>query len=259
MSNCGQFAFLHEWGGKTVEYTEHSHNLLVDLLVWNGIFFGSLLIAILFIWLVYRIARIKNKPVVFLLAFILVLGVHSMLEFPLEYAYFLLPFSLAVGLIDNFEAKKVVVKRVPGLFINGVFLTVATFFLVNFWTQYDALDKDFHLMLAESKAYVVGPEHYSKKNIYLIDGKREFVRYMLEIPSVKQNSEQLAAMKKVVYRYPVPMAIYRYSVALALAGYTDMAELELAKIEILFGAKIFNDYYAYYMDSLDSGYELWVY
>ena len=86
-----------------IGWTEHSHNIIIDILVWNGWPLGILII-VLIIWWLSRFIGLANTPENFIfLSFIGAALVHSMLEYPLEYAFFLLPIGFLFGLIQMSE------------------------------------------------------------------------------------------------------------------------------------------------------------
>jgi len=76
---------------------EYSHNLLLDLILWNGLVVGCgiILVSILLggrlLWVSSRM-----ETLCCLLA-VGVVMVHAMLEYPLAYAFFLLPVGLFLG------------------------------------------------------------------------------------------------------------------------------------------------------------------
>lgn len=83
------------------EFIEHSHNLVLDLLVWNGLPLGLAIVAAMAAWALVRVRRCRDPGTAALLGVLLVLGVHAMTEFPLDYFGFLMAFGLAVGAIEQ--------------------------------------------------------------------------------------------------------------------------------------------------------------
>lgn len=77
-----------------------SHNLFIDLIVWCGVPAGLFLTATLLLWVFKQIRSVNNKESAILILFIVTVGNHAMLEFPLHYAYFLLPTGLIMGSIS---------------------------------------------------------------------------------------------------------------------------------------------------------------
>lgn len=103
----GDFNFawtLTPFPDRPVAFFDHCHNLLMQILVEMGWPLGLLMIAGLF-WLLVlalRAAYRARGPVAVqrrcALMVVLMIGLHSMLEYPLWYLYFLLPTAYALGL-----------------------------------------------------------------------------------------------------------------------------------------------------------------
>jgi hypothetical protein len=103
----GEFNFawtLTPFPGRPVAFFDHTHNLPLQFLVEMGIPLGTAVLALL-AWALWRAFTACRKagpsdgPMV-RTAFVMVLMmvVHSMLEYPLWYAYFLLPTAFAFGI-----------------------------------------------------------------------------------------------------------------------------------------------------------------
>lgn len=78
-----------------------SHNLFLDLILWMGVPLGLLLSAGLIAWLVVALRRAKQQYEIFFLLLVVVVGIHAMFEYPLHYAYFLLPTGLVMGALSH--------------------------------------------------------------------------------------------------------------------------------------------------------------
>ncbi|MCR5884740.1 Wzy polymerase domain-containing protein [Rhizobacter sp. J219] len=103
----GEFNFawsLTPFPNRPVAFFDHTHNLPLNLLVELGIPLGTLALALLAwsLWKAFVACRITPQPhsTMVRTAFVMVLMmvVHSMLEYPLWYAYFLLPTAFALGI-----------------------------------------------------------------------------------------------------------------------------------------------------------------
>lgn len=206
----------------TREWTEHSHNILLDLMIWNGIPMGVLIIGFLSYWL-WQLSKITNCLEVFIsLSMIGVLIVHGMLEYPLEYAFFLLPAGLILGLIsfDLTSLKVINVSKSLGItiFIGGLSLFIWIFI------EYRSVEKDFRLLQFELKN--IGSLHAKNEapDIILLTQLRERIRFLRTEPLKNMDQEQLDWMKQVTYRYGTGINLYRYSQALLLNGQTKSAK-----------------------------------
>ena len=78
-----------------------AHNLLLDLVVWLGIPLGLGLAAVAIAWVIAAARRVTSARQVLYALVLLTVGLHAMLEFPLNYAYFLLPAGLIAGALSG--------------------------------------------------------------------------------------------------------------------------------------------------------------
>ena len=101
-----------------------SHNLLLDFLVWFGLFFG-VFISIYFIRIIIKYA-VNNKNSFSRIYLILPILIHSQLEYPLFYANFLFIFSFILNSRENFKTT-IKIKSAPLIAIASlVILLLAT-------------------------------------------------------------------------------------------------------------------------------------
>jgi O-antigen ligase len=124
----GEFNFawtLTPFPGRPVAFFDHTHNLVLQFLVELGIPLGLLVIGLMLwaLWVAARAAVAKPaadappgeallRPAAFALV-LLILG-HSLLEYPLWYAYFLLPAAFAFGLCLGGPAPRPAPVSPPG-------------------------------------------------------------------------------------------------------------------------------------------------
>jgi hypothetical protein len=107
----GEFNFawtLTPFPGRPVAFFDHTHNLALQLVVELGVPLGTLVLALL-LWALWRAlraalearadadaAQAPLRRAAFMMVLLILL--HSLLEYPLWYAYFLLPTAFAFGL-----------------------------------------------------------------------------------------------------------------------------------------------------------------
>jgi len=77
-----------------------AHNLFLDLMVWCGIPLGGALSLAIVVWLVRRFLAVNRPDQAVLMLLVLLIFNHSMLEFPLHYAYLLLPLGWLLGSLE---------------------------------------------------------------------------------------------------------------------------------------------------------------
>ena len=97
----GEFNFawtLTPFPGRPVAFFDHTHNLVLQLAVELGVPLAALVLALLgwALWRAWRDAQDSLRRAA--LVMVLMVLLHSLLEYPLWYAYFLLPAAFAFGL-----------------------------------------------------------------------------------------------------------------------------------------------------------------
>lgn len=89
-----QFPPLHQ-------YFTSAHNLVLDLLLWNGLPLGSAVVVGACFWLRGVLHRVRTAQDMVLVFFMLIVFNHAMLELPLHYAYMLLPLAWVLGAVEH--------------------------------------------------------------------------------------------------------------------------------------------------------------
>ena len=77
-----------------------AHNLVLDLMLWNGVPVGISILLGLALWLLRRAAAVRSAEAALYLLMLLVVLIHAQFEFPLSYTYFLLPAGLVAGFLE---------------------------------------------------------------------------------------------------------------------------------------------------------------
>lgn len=194
----------------------NSHNLFLDLLIWNGIPLGTLLIAASIWWVVSRVRNCRSTENWLLLSGTMAIAVHAMLEYPLEYAYFLLPMGFLVGIIDASTPERKVAVRPYWMALPLIALTGLLTFIASEYLKVEVAARQNALIMAG-----IGVDRVNSMTVpevTLLDGPREYQRY-LGTPATKGVSNaDLDLMKKVVERNPSPPALLRYAIATGLNG-----------------------------------------
>lgn len=208
-----------------------SHNLLVDIIVWCGIPIGMSFILYCIYIIFSSMLKIKKIEELFAFCMIVNLLVHSMLEYPLHYAYFLIPFGVFVGMIlsANSNLKFYTFSfRYLGiyiLFVMAGLLLVWKDYLLYIEENHRAIDHSLH----NSK---VGFEQ--KRELYVLD-ELNFRLYWIALnPKQKLSKEEIEAIEKMVSLYLTHFDLYKYAKILAYNGYEDQARYHLQLIKQLY-------------------------
>ena len=219
----------------TTEWTEHSHNILLDLLIWNGIPLGILIIGF-FIWWLYRLSQLAISVEAFItLSMVGAVLVHAMLEYPLDYAFFLLPVGFLLGLVQA-QDKTIKVIEISRTVVASLW-TIFVVLYIWIFVEYQMIEKDVQLVRFE--AFNIGTLHAEQAapDVILLTQLREQIRFIRTQPKENMSPEQLDWMRKVAYRYSTSAALYRYAQALALNHQPELARKHLLILEKLHGQK----------------------
>ena len=219
----------------TTEWTEHSHNILLDLLIWNGIPLGLVIIGF-FTWWLYRLSQLATSVEAFIaLSMVGAVLVHAMLEYPLDYAFFLLPVGFLLGLVQA-QDKTISVIEVPRKIVASLWVIFVILYIWIF-VEYQIIEKDVQLVRFE--ALNIGTLHaeHDAPDVILLTQLREQIRFIRTPPKENMTIDQLDWMRKVTYRYSTSAALYRYAQALALNHQPELARKHLLILEKLHGQK----------------------
>ncbi|MBS4098967.1 MAG: O-antigen ligase C-terminal domain-containing protein [Sulfuricella sp.] len=228
----GEFVWHHimssQWVPEVVRggLYNHTHNIVMQLLVEMGVFAALLLIVGAGLWL-RRVMRQERTPDNWwLLALLSILAIHSMLEYPLWYAYFLgiAAILLGAGEMKGFSLK---MQRVgPGIF--ALVLLMGGGSLGNLLVSYNSLEATMY----ERSSLVLSKE-----------GSKEFIGALMRIHSdsllayyvemaftrgIALERENLAGKlelnARVMHYAPINEMVYRQAVLLGLNGDNDGAK-----------------------------------
>lgn len=208
---------------------DHSHNLLLDLLLWNGLPIGGLVAAILAWWFITQVRACRDARGVWLLAVLVGLFTHGLLEYPLTYAYFLVPAGLAMGATEGISRAGGVEIRWPrwgmvvfAVLLSGLFLAVAV--------EYFKFEERFRSMRFEMARIGTPPVDTSKVEAPMLTQLEALMEFYRTEATPGMPAERLEWMRKVSDRYGYPQILLRFALAAGLNGRPNEARDTLARI-----------------------------
>jgi O-antigen ligase len=214
----------------THELLSSAHNQALDLLIWNGIPLGLAIVGIIAWWFFDRARRCNDLDGWAALAALAVLGAHSMVEFPLQYAYFLMPAGVLVGVIEarsRARENATASAEMPRAVLLGALLAMSLALYV-IWDEYLEVDEAVRQVRLKNEARIVHKDLDPKAPpVILLDAQREYVRFWTVEPKAGMPPDQLAWMSTVTRRFASPGALERYAFATALNGRPDEAQRAL--------------------------------
>lgn len=209
---------------------EHTHNLFLQLLAEFGV--GSALALLLVgiaAWLDIR-RQTWSAAHWWGLAVLTVVGIHSQLEYPLWYAFFLGPVAIILGALAP-RPLSVGLEKL-GLWGLGLIFALSTWVLGNLYRDYSLLEDTMNWRDLATVGQSPWPEIHRK--LEMLYGDSLFPQYVelyyaLAAPIGRDNLDEKLQITAEVMRFsPVDRLVFKYPALLALAGRRNEAATMLA-------------------------------
>ena len=236
-AGLGQFAWQHFQLGPVLQATNisglynNAHNLFVQIAAEMGLAGVLILIATLGMWL-WQIRRLQLTSYHWWgYAVLMVLGIHSMLEYPLWYAYFIGITAVLLGVLD-YNTYRLELRRLGRLSVVAVLL-LGLVTLAQLQRGYQLLERT---LTARPKS--MEDKNFSQRmregllevhHIPLLQPYAElFINNWIEV-SASELDNKLALNERSVKFIPISNVVYRRAYLLALADRQDEARLQMAR------------------------------
>lgn len=214
------------------ERTNSAHNIVLEILVWNGVVIGTLICSYLAWWLFQLNKVVKTKESLVAMLMILSILIHALLEFPQNYAYFLFPLALLLGYLQSDQISKM------RLSISG---GITTCILVGGILLYGIIWRDYlqvtHALSDGSRHSDDGVQVQPYYPIYLLNQYQHRAQwyYLDRFSHLKHDS--LKDYERAVLISPSHYDLFKYAQLLAFNGKQEEAIQQLKSIEGLYQVK----------------------
>ena len=214
----------------THEMLTSSHNIVLDLLAWNGIPLGLFFIACLVWWFVRQLRHCVDADRAFALAAIGAVLLHAMLEYPLEYAYFLFPIGLLMGALDNKAPASPHVTSPRSTYAAPLVALLALFALAaqEYFGEVDPASRTLRFVSAG-----IGTDKVSsapEPSVFLLDRAQSIHRFVLTPARIDADPAYLQWVRDVADRRPFPFYMLRHALAAGLNGQSAEAAQVLIRL-----------------------------
>lgn len=210
-----------------------AHNVLLDLLVWNGVPLGLLIIGYISLWLFWLNKNAKDMTSIIAILMVCAILIHAMLEFPQRYAYFLLPMGFLLGLIQaqTPKLKGVTVNKNIIRFVGVCALVV----VLLIWRDYKLYQDNSRLVFKNQQptAEVLG----SSKILVLTQFQQRLDWIALK-PQVEMSEADLRLLGEMVKNKATPYNLKKYAQLLAYNQKLEEAEQQLVVLRQLYKQKV---------------------
>ncbi len=222
-----------------VPITEYSHNVVLDILVWNGLVPGFFLLAVTCYFLINLASRSGSSEALFCLLAVGFLSIHSLLEFPFAYAFFLFPVGLLLGVLES-EVKFRSVFSIKIKYMYGLFF-VSIIVLFIFVLEYLRVEEDYRLMRFESAGIGSVIHDEVAPEVIFMDQVSGYIRFARTPATQGMSDDDLDFMRKISHRYPYSSSIFRYALALGLNGRASEAAHEMLILRSIYGDESYGE------------------
>lgn len=220
------------------ELFAQAHNLFLDLLISCGYPLGILLCFAVIYWFITRMRKVATVEAVFGMLLLGILGIHSMLELPYYYSYFLIPVGLWVGLIECSVDSMCWLSFRWKWFVCAL---TSSIFIAVCW-DYPKVEEDFR---TARFAYLnVNARHDSGSEVKapFLSNLVAYLQFYRTTPKPGMSNEALAALEAVTRRYPYGRLLFGYAEALAFNDQLSEATKVFLKIRFIFGDSAYFSY-----------------
>lgn len=230
-TSAAQYAVIENYPGK--EWFSSAHNIVLDIIIWNGVILGGLIT--FYFLLTYLVCLIKNIKIetVFASLMILPILVHSLLEYPFKYAYFLLPAGFFWGImISEIELK---VFKVRSIYFN--LISIFGFIILSFiFKEFnESIDNNVAANTYEMNGRI--DQFELAYPVYILDEFKYRSQWFALNPYTKLSKIDLDKIEKMVSLHLTPYDLLKYAKILSYNGYQKEALSQLKILEILYGEK----------------------
>ena len=212
---------------------ESSHNLLLDLALWNGLPIATLVAIGLAFWFLYQLRACVDP-----MRWVTLMGVgmvfnHAMVEYPLSYAYFLLPVGFFMGALSSIHGDTLSSARLSGrLLARGVLMAMSTFtagLAVAVVVEYFPMEADWSLMRYQ-EARIGNIEVTEPPAALVLTGLRDFLKFSRSEAQSGMSDEALETMRRSSERFAYAAPMFKYALAQALNHRSEDAAITLQKL-----------------------------
>jgi len=217
----------------TGEWTTSAHNVLLDLIIWNGIPLAAVIIAYFTCWFLWLNQQAKNTISIVAIMMVCTVLIHAMLEFPQRYAYFLLTCGFLLGVV---QAQSPVLK---GIVLNKQLLrliwVVSLLLIIAILRDYNVYVLNSNLLFNNKRP---NAEFMGSSKIFVLTQFEERLKWIELNSETALPETDLVHSENFVKNKPTPYNLRKYAKLLAYNGKVEQAEQQIFILQHLYKQKI---------------------
>lgn len=211
----------------------NAHNIILDLMVWCGIPLGLFLTSVMAYWMVSRMHAVKKPGAILAMAALLPIGVHSLLEFPFAYAYFLIAAGVFVGIVEAAHTpSKIVSINTRWLWpVIGIWACIGGVIV----HEYLQIEEDFRIVRFENLRVGATPASYTVPQIWMLSHMAAMLKAARQMPKPGMTKVDLDNLHRTSDRFAYGAIRCKYAQALGLNGDPTGATRQMQIIHGMYG------------------------
>lgn len=217
----------------TGEWTTSAHNVLLDLIIWNGIPLGTVIITYFACWFMWLNQQAKNTISIIAIMMVCTVLIHAMLEFPQRYAYFLLTCGFLLGIV---QAQTPVLK---GIILSKYVLRlswgVSLLLIIAILRDYNVYVLNSNLLFNNKRP---NAEFIGSGKIYVLTQFEQRLRWIELNPQNVLSEADLSQWERFVKNKPTPYNLRKYAKLLAYNGKVEQAQQQIFILQRLYRQKV---------------------
>lgn len=225
-------------------FYHYSHNIVLDMLLWNGPWIGGAIVVFFTVWLGRLFSQKNTVESLFAWVGLLFFLTHSMLEYPHAYLFLLLPAGLLIGVIEGQQKNRSFEIPVPKILV-AIIAVAGLAGTAVFWKNYSIIEDDYRMANRRMEVDFVPEEQQAASQTMMLSNVQSFI-YFMRLPLKEgYSAERLQWTEDFIIRYPRKYSLTKFSYILALNHQQDKAITQLIKLKDIFGISALEEALSY--------------
>jgi hypothetical protein len=221
LTQAGFLAVYPDFQQFAGRFAKQSHNLVLDLVLWVGWPLAMVMTTMGALWFLRVARRAQTPSQQVVIAALVVMLTHAMLELPLHYGYFLWPAGLLAGVANSWGGWKSM-SHLPFIWAMsiclGLFFTSAVVV-----TDYFKIEAAFTQLRFHLQRIGVSDKPMIAKTLVLSDWP-DFIEMSRTVPAPGMSEETIQKWHDLFIYNPSPLPFRKYIGALVMNGRMEEAQ-----------------------------------
>jgi len=195
------------------EWVTSGHNILLDIIVWNGLPLGLLIIGYMTCWILWLNQKAKSLESIIALLMVGAILIHALLEFPLRYAYFLFPLGFLLGFVQS-QAPELKASILSKYVVRGV-VVIGSILMLLIWRDYTVYKLNNGLAFR-------GEQHtqtvWGSTDIYVLTQFKDRMLWLQMNPTTQLSDAELTQLGQMLKNRASPYNLHKYAQLLLANG-----------------------------------------